>query len=99
VTDIRGVVAGDATVVIFSADSEKWTRRGASAMAARPDQQGQFHVEGLRSGRYLAIALDYLEDGEEQDPDLLKEWARIATRFTLADGEQRALDLRVVQAN
>ena len=99
VTDIRGVVAGDATVVIFSADPEKWTRRGASATAARPDQRGQFHVEGLRSGRYFAIALDYLEDGEEQDPEALKEWARIATSFTLADGEKRSLDLKLVSAN
>jgi hypothetical protein len=99
VTDIRGVVAGDATVVVFSADPEKWTRRGASATAARPDQQGRFHVDGLRAGRYLAIAVDYLEDGEEQNPDLLKEWARIATSFTLADGEKRNVDLRVVSTN
>ena len=98
VTDSRGVVAGDATVVIFPADVEKWTKRGR-IMAARPDQQGRYHVEELRAGRYLAIAVDYLEEGEEENPDLLKEWARIATSFTLADGEKRTLDLKVVNTN
>lgn len=98
VSDIRGGVAGDATVVIFSADPEKW-RRGRYIQAARPNQQGRFQVEGLPAGRYLAIAFDYLEDGEEQNPDLLKEWVRIATSFTLADGEKRTLDLKVVNTN
>jgi hypothetical protein len=98
VTDIRGVVGIDATVVIFPADDEKWTKKGR-IMAARPDLQGTYHVEELRAGRYLAIAVDYLEDGEEQNPDLLKEWARIATSFTLADGEKRTLDLKVVNTN
>ena len=98
VTDIRGVVAGDTTVVIFPADPEKWTKRGR-IVAARPDQQGRFHVEELRAGRYLAIAVDYLEEGDEENPDLLKEWARIATSFTLADGEKRNVDLKVVTTN
>lgn len=99
VTDIRGVVAGDATVVIFPADPEKWTPRPRHIEAARPDQQGRYHFEGLPAGRYLAVALDFLEDGEEQNPDLLKEWARLATSVTLGDGEKRVLDLRVVQTN
>jgi hypothetical protein len=29
----------------------------------------------------------------------LKEWARIATSFMLADGEKRTLDLKVVNTN
>jgi hypothetical protein len=53
----------------------------------------------MRAGRYLAIAVDYLEEGDEENPDLLKEWARIATSFTLADGEKRVVDLTVVNTN
>ena len=99
ITDSRGAVAGDASVVIFPADPDKWaavTRRIASG---RPYQQGRFSLKGLRAGRYLAIAVDYLEEGQEHDPDLLKEWARFATSFTLGDGESRTVDLKVTQTN
>ena len=99
VTDVRGVVAGDTTVVVFPADPEQWTAKRRYIEAARPDQQGRYHFEGLPAGRYLVIAVDYLEDGEEQNPDLLKEWARLATSMTLADGEKRVLDLKVVSTN
>ena len=99
VTDRLGAVAGDASVVIFAAEPDRWTIRTGKIAMARPDQQGRFSVKGLRSGRYLAIALDYLEEGQERDPDLLKEWARVATSFTLGDGESRTLDLNVTQTN
>ncbi len=99
ITESRGAVAGDASVVIFPADPDKWTPLTSRIASARPDQQGRFSVKGLQAGRYLAIALDYLEEGEEHDPDLLKEWARVATTFTLGDGESRTIDLKVTQAN
>ena len=99
VTDGRGDVAGDSSVVIFAADPDRWTIRSGKIATARPDQQGRFSVKGLRAGRYLAIALDYLEQGQEHDPDLLTEWARVATSFTLDDGESRTLDLKVTQTN
>lgn len=99
VTDSRGAVAGDSSVVIFAADPDKWTGLTSKIASARPDQQGRFSVQGLRAGRYLAIALDYLEQGQEHDPDLLTEWARVATSFTLGDGESRTIDLKVTQTN
>ncbi|MGH9236855.1 MAG: carboxypeptidase regulatory-like domain-containing protein [Vicinamibacterales bacterium] len=99
VTDGRGGVAGDSSVVIFAADPERWTIRSGKIAMARPDQQGRFSVKGLRAGRYLAIALDYLEQGQEHDPDLLTAWARVATSFTLGDGESRTVDLTVTQTN
>jgi hypothetical protein len=85
--------------VIFSADPDKWAGLTSKIASSRLDQQGRFTLKGLRAGRYLAIALDYLEEGEEHDPDLLKEWARFATSFTLGDGESRTLDLKVTQTN
>ena len=99
VTDSRGAVAGDASVVIFAADPDKWTGLTSKIASSRLDQQGRFSLKGLRAGRYLAIALDYLEEGEEHDPDLLKEWARFATSFTLGDGESRTVNLTVTQTN
>jgi hypothetical protein len=92
-------VAGDASVVIFPRDPDKWTMRARSIEAARPDQQGRFSIVGLPAGQYLAIAVDYLEEGEERDPDLLKEWARLATSFTLGDGETRTVNLLVTPSS
>jgi hypothetical protein len=99
VADGGGAVAGDASVVIFPRDPDKWTRRARSIAAARPDQQGRFSIVGLPAGQYLAIAVDYLEEGEERDPDLLKEWGRLATSFTLGDGETRTVNLLVTPSS
>jgi protocatechuate 3,4-dioxygenase beta subunit len=95
VTDARGVTVIDATVVMFAQNMEKWGPRSRYISSARLDQQGRFTIEGLPPGEYAAIALDYLEPGDERDPDLLEEWQRAATAVTLAEGEARTLDLRL----
>ena len=74
-------------------------RRG-HATSGRRGQTNRVDT-GLRTlpaGRYLAIAVDYLEEGEEHNPDLLKEWVRNATSFTLGDGETRTVNLRVTES-
>lgn len=62
---------------------------------ARPDQQGRFTIRGLPPGRYVAIAVGYLQPGEERDPDALEAWRKGATRLTLSEGETHALDLKL----
>jgi hypothetical protein len=93
VLDDRGAVALDATVIVFADDPEKWGPQSRFIESARPDQQGRFTIRGLPPGRYVAIAVGYLEPGEERDPDLLTEWRRRGTLFTLSEGETHALDL------
>jgi hypothetical protein len=88
-------VALDATVIVFADDSGKWGPRSRFIESARPDQQGRFKIQGLPPGRYLAIAVGYLEPGEERDPDLLKAWLQSGTPFTLSEGQTHALDLRL----
>ena len=63
--------------------------------SARPDQQGRFTIRGLPPGTYVAIAVGYLEPGEERNPDLLEGWRQRGTLFTLSDGETHALDLKL----
>lgn len=63
--------------------------------SARPNQQGRFFIHGLPAGKYVAIAVGYLEPGEERDPDMFGEWRPRATPFTLEEGETHALDLRL----
>jgi hypothetical protein len=95
VLDDRGGVALDTTVIVFADDPEKWGPHSRFIENARPDQQGRFTIRDLPPGRYLAIAVGYLEPGEERDPDVLKEWRGRGTLFTLSEGETHALDLKL----
>ena len=52
-------------------------------------------MTGLPPGRYLAVALEYLEQGSEMDPDLLEQLRSKATDFTLREGETHQLDLKL----
>jgi len=97
VTTARGEVTRDYTVVVFPDDPVKWTFPSRYVKTARADQQGQFRVRALPpEDRYLAVAVDYLEDGEGTDPQFLEQIKTRATRFTLADGEAKSLDLKLV---
>jgi hypothetical protein len=95
VSDDRGGVALDATVIVFVDDPGKWGPHSRFIESARLDQQGRFTIRGLPPGRYVAIAVGYLEPGEERDPDLLEAWRQGGTPFTLSEGETHALDLRL----
>jgi hypothetical protein len=97
VADDAGAVAVDATIILFAEDSGKWGPHSRFVQSARPDQRGQFTIKGLPPGEYVAIAVDYLEPGQERDPELLEVWRKGRTTFTLADGETRALDLRLTK--
>ena len=44
--------------------------------------------------RYLAIAVQGMEEGQANDPDFLATLRDKATSFSLNEGETRALDLR-----
>src|SRR6185437_12520386 len=91
----RNAVALDATVIVFADDDAKWGPHSRFIESARPDQRGQFKVRGLPPGEYVAIAVEYLEPGDERDPDLLAGWRRHGTSLTLSDGETRTLDLKL----
>jgi hypothetical protein len=61
---------------------------------ARTDDRGRFQIVGLPPDqRYLALALDYLEDGEEQDPQFLERIRGRATSFSLNTGGRQTLQL------
>jgi hypothetical protein len=93
----RGDVEG-LGVVVFADDAGKWTWPSRHVRAARTDAQGVFQVRGLPPDqRYLAVALDYLEDGEEQDVQFLERLRSRAQSITLAEGEQRSIQLEVMR--
>lgn len=87
-----------AAIVVFPADPAKWTYPSRYVRTASSDQQGRYSISGLPPyERYLAIAADYLEDGEHNDPEFLERMREMAFPFPLAEAEARTLDLPVVR--
>lgn len=98
VTDAKGEPTRDYTVVIFPDDPAKWDFPSRHVRAGRADQQGLFKVRGLPPGeQYLAVAVDYIEEGEGGDPEFLREMRDQATRLQLGEGEVKAIDLKLIQ--
>ncbi|HEY1307084.1 MAG TPA: carboxypeptidase-like regulatory domain-containing protein [Vicinamibacterales bacterium] len=84
----------DYNIVIFPEDSTKWNFESRYVKTTRTDAQGQFRIPDLPAGeRYLAAAVDYLEDGEQNDPQFLERLRIRATSFSIGEGEQRSLRL------
>ena len=78
---------------MFPAEHELWTPESRLVAAGRSDQHGQFTIIGLPPGRYLAAAVEYLELGEERNPELLDRLTVRATQVTLQEGESKRLNL------
>ncbi len=102
VTQVSGAVTprprgADASVVVFADDPTKWAYPSRYLVVTRADQNGRFSITGLPGGeRYLAMAVDYLEDGEETDPEFLERMRARATSFSLSDGGRTTVDLRLI---
>lgn len=97
VTDERGNVAKESTVLLFADDPAKWTNTFARRVRmTRPDQNGRYSIESIVPGEYLVIALDYLDVSSIGDPELLERYRARARPVILGDGEQKTQDLRLV---
>jgi protocatechuate 3,4-dioxygenase beta subunit len=95
VHDSSGRTVSDYVVVAFSSDSAKWGYQTRFVRSARPNQEGRFSIKGLPPDDYLVVALEYIETGEETDPDQLERWRAAATRVPLTEGEARTINLKV----
>jgi len=52
-------------------------------------------VTGLPPGNYLAVAVEYVEQGAWRDPEWLARAAKTATKFTLDEGGTQRLELKL----
>ena len=96
VTNDKGEPVKDCTVVVFPEDRQQWAASNDRTRgSARPDQQGQFKFTSLPAGSYLAIAVEYVAEGEWADPEWLARAAKKATPFTLVEGAPKTLDLKL----
>jgi hypothetical protein len=99
VTDTRGNPVLDAAVVVFPSDEKLWTFQSRFIKAARPDQEGKYRITALPSADYLIVALQGLEDGQAGDPEFLASIRDAAARFDLAEGETKAVDVKLRASN
>jgi hypothetical protein len=96
VADAPGLTAAGSTVLVFADDRQLWGFGSRYVRTVRTDTNGRYTLDGLPPSRYVAVALDFLEEGDETNPDHLDSLRRLGTPFALRDGEMRALDLRLV---
>lgn len=95
--DAKAAASDDYTVVVFSDDPAQWREGSKRILVARPDQNGAYKLTGLRPGRYRAIAVEYLDDGEQWNPEFLS-WAQSrAARVELEDGAAVTLNLTLTR--
>lgn len=86
----------DATVLVFDADPDRWFESSRRVRAARPDQDGQWQLKGLPSGDYLAVAVEYAEDGAWNDPEYLTALRRDAEKVRIAEDSPVTIGLKLV---
>jgi hypothetical protein len=103
ITELTGTVrdgstATDGSVVIFADDPEKWTFPSRYVQAVRAARDGTFTLRALPPDEsYLIVALDYLEQGEQQDPEFLATLRAKARRVSLTEGEKKTVALTLTE--
>jgi hypothetical protein len=70
--DEQGQPAGG-TALIFPEDSARWGEDSRLVRTTRPDAAGTFELRNVVPGDYLAVALDYVRDGDWTDPEFLEK--------------------------
>jgi hypothetical protein len=87
-----GRIDQDAAVIVFSVDRSTWANFGSTPRRlryVRVEPDGTYRVTALPPGDYYVAAIPDEQAGNWLDPARLERLARVATRVTLADGEQK----------
>jgi protocatechuate 3,4-dioxygenase beta subunit len=92
VTDADGKTVRDCFVILFAQDPVRWTVQTRYLGVARPGADDLFHAR-LLPGDYYAVAMSDVEPNAWTDPEFLSLARERATKFTIADGETKTIDL------
>lgn len=85
----------DAMVIVFADDQTKWAEDSRMVRTIRSDKAGTFRLTALPPGDYLAIALEYVVDGDWNDPQFLESLRDQASRVSLREGTAGTVSLQV----
>ncbi len=94
VTDADGKVVRDCFVIVFAQDPVHWTVQTRHLSVGRPGLDDRYHARVL-AGDYYAIAMSDVETNAWTDSDFLSAVRDRATKFSIADGETKTIDLHV----
>jgi hypothetical protein len=97
VTDADGAVVRDCFVIVFAQDPIHWTVQTRHLGVSRPALDDLFHTRVL-AGDYYAVAMNDVETNAWTDPEFLAHARERATKFSIADGEKKTIDLQLVPA-
>jgi hypothetical protein len=95
-SDDKGAPTTDGTIIVFADEAEKWAEDSRFVRSARPDQQGRFQIKGLPAGDYLAVAIDYVEDGMWNDPEYLESVRRYGQKMRLGEAGSQTVALKLI---
>ena len=96
VMDRSGRPMGNVSVVLFADDPTLW--EGASSRFVRETRSGRdggFELKGLPPGDHLAVAIENLRPQAWMNTEVLNRLRSLATRFSLDEGEEHVVSLRV----
>jgi hypothetical protein len=96
VSDARGQVLKDYVVVMLPADPPKENVAAARWIrTVRPDSNGRFLSRGMKPGRYVATAIETIEQGQQFSPEFQDQLRRSAREFSVREGESVTIDLKL----
>jgi hypothetical protein len=95
--NVPGGAASDCTIVLFPADQSLWTPKSRRIRGVTPSAEGTFAFRDLVAGAYLIVFTDAVEPGEWFDPAFLQRIAPGAMRLTVADDEEKVVELSALR--
>lgn len=98
VIDDRGKPVTDCSVVIFPDDAALGPPSSTRYLRSlRPGDDGKFNAENLPAATYLVVAIESVEPGDENDPELLEQLRPLATKTALGWGDAKDLPLKLAK--
>lgn len=98
VVNDAGKPVTDCSVVIFPEDPAMGPPHSTRYLRAlRPADSGRFEAKTLPAANYLVVAIEPLDTGDENDPDLLEQLRPLATRVTVGWGEAKDLPMKLAR--
>lgn len=95
VLDAQGHPSFAVAIVVFSTNRALWTDGSRRTKSSQPATNGVFDIPALPPGEYYVAAVPDFDPSELGDPSFLAEISALAMKVSLADGEQRRLDLKM----